>query len=946
MKFDVKGWTTIEGSIKVTVTGLTPQTVSYTAVMSGSFETKTINFTGGTASSTVKIETTAKRAFIDNVLVFYAASTPSVVLADNGTQVAAGNVTAGSTAVVLHKFQCAVTTANAALTGISFTSAGSYVAGDLSNFKVWYSADSALNTGSDTLLGTISTGLGTGSHSLSSLSQTLNSGSTGYFFITADIASGAAANDTINVQAVATSDLTFSVGTKSGSTTAGGTQTVVAAANSAQSDISRASGFSEPANIDYASYQATDVTAGNSIELARFTIRDGGGSADSDSESTTLTAISFNVAKGSILRRVALYDGTTEIAEVAGGTTVGFSGLSGLVAADGSTKDFSVRATFNASVTDNEQLQFTVSSATADSGGSLFATVNAGGAASDTTGNANRVAVTATKLVFSAALPSSVGVGVGFSATVQAQDANGNVDLDATASVTISKATGTGTLSGGSAQSLVSGAKVFASLSYDTAEVFTIQAVDNAALLSSATSGNIMGTIVGSSSLVIAEIYGAGGNSGATYNADYVVLFNRGTASQSINGWSIQYASATGSSWAKQNLPAVSIPAGGCYLIQISDTGANGAALPTPDATVSPQIAMSATAGKVALVNSTTALSGTCPSGSSIVDFVGYGTTANCYEGTSYAPAPSTTTSDQRGSNGCTDTDVNSSDFTAASPTPRNSSTAINCCTPPATSAITGDSSVAIGQMGKTYSVTPTSGSSYAWTVPSGASITAGATGPDNNQVTVTFGSDSGNVTVTETTSGGCVGTPVSLAVTVTGNHAPVAPAAKALGTVKNTAATNAYVKLLVGATDADSHTLTVTAASTPTPHGTTELVAEGVKYTPASDYTGPDSFTYTISDGNGGTAVGTVNVTVEAGTGLSPNLVSYKHNGTGFTIIFAGVPGVEYTIESSPMPSPGYTWTKFGANITADSGDGTITVVDSPAPDDGRVYRTVWPSY
>lgn len=78
--FDVKGWTTVEGSIKVTITGGTTQTqtVSYTAVMDGSFETKTVNFNAGAASSTVKIETTAKRAYIDNVVVQFASSAPVI----------------------------------------------------------------------------------------------------------------------------------------------------------------------------------------------------------------------------------------------------------------------------------------------------------------------------------------------------------------------------------------------------------------------------------------------------------------------------------------------------------------------------------------------------------------------------------------------------------------------------------------------------------------------------------------------------------------------------------------------------------------------------------------------------------------------------------------------------------------------------------------------------
>lgn len=67
--FDVKGWTTVEGDIIVEVTNLASQTVTYTAVMADDFETKTVTFTGGQANSTIKIATSAKRAFIDNVVV-------------------------------------------------------------------------------------------------------------------------------------------------------------------------------------------------------------------------------------------------------------------------------------------------------------------------------------------------------------------------------------------------------------------------------------------------------------------------------------------------------------------------------------------------------------------------------------------------------------------------------------------------------------------------------------------------------------------------------------------------------------------------------------------------------------------------------------------------------------------------------------------------------------
>ncbi|WP_313502956.1 T9SS type A sorting domain-containing protein [Kaistella carnis] len=66
---DVKGWTNVEGDIKVTVTGLASQSATYQATRTDAFETKTFTFTGGTAGSTVTIETTSKRAFIDNVKI-------------------------------------------------------------------------------------------------------------------------------------------------------------------------------------------------------------------------------------------------------------------------------------------------------------------------------------------------------------------------------------------------------------------------------------------------------------------------------------------------------------------------------------------------------------------------------------------------------------------------------------------------------------------------------------------------------------------------------------------------------------------------------------------------------------------------------------------------------------------------------------------------------------
>ena len=55
---------------------------------------------------------------------------------------------------------------------------------------------------------------------------------------------------------------------------------------------------------------------------------------------------------------------------------------------------------------------------------------------------------------------------------------------------------------------------------------------------------------IGSPDIVISQVYGGGGNSGAQFKNDFVELFNRSAGSVTVDGWSVQYASATGTSWA------------------------------------------------------------------------------------------------------------------------------------------------------------------------------------------------------------------------------------------------------------------------------------------------------------------------------------------------------------------------------------------------------------
>ena len=60
-----------------------------------------------------------------------------------------------------------------------------------------------------------------------------------------------------------------------------------------------------------------------------------------------------------------------------------------------------------------------------------------------------------------------------------------------------------------------------------------------------------------SPNIVISEVYGGGGNSGATLENDFIELYNRGTAAVDVSEWSVQYASSAGTSWQVTRLTGV-----------------------------------------------------------------------------------------------------------------------------------------------------------------------------------------------------------------------------------------------------------------------------------------------------------------------------------------------------------------------------------------------------
>lgn len=259
--------------------------------------------------------------------------------------------------------------------------------------------------------------------------------------------------------------------------------------------------------------------------------------------------------------------------------------------------------------------------------------------------------------------------------------------------------------------------------------------------------------LAASSSLVISQVYGGGGNSGAIYKNDFIEVFNRGGSAVNLAGYSVQYASSTGTTWAKTNLGNVTLQPGQYYLVQEAAGTGGTTNLPTPD--VIGSLALSGTTGKVALVSNQTVLAGSCPGAANgVVDFVGFGA-ANCSE-TSPVAALTNTTAAQRAANGCTETDNNSSDFSTGAPNPRNTATALNQCGGKAAIAVNLSVSANAGSEAGATVITvtataaaPVTGSQTVSLNVTGTGITAGDYTLSNSLITIPDGGSMGTVSFT-----------------------------------------------------------------------------------------------------------------------------------------------------------------------------------------------------
>ncbi len=174
-------------------------------------------------------------------------------------------------------------------------------------------------------------------------------------------------------------------------------------------------------------------------------------------------------------------------------------------------------------------------------------------------------------------------------------------------------------------------------------------------------------------------------------------------------------------------------------------------------------------------------------------------------------------------------------------------------------------------------------------------------------------------------------------------NHAPTAVA----DAIQRTATQGVKVStttLLSNDTDPDSDALSLTGVSgTTTNGGTIYLAGSWIHYVPAAGFTNVDAFTYTVSDGQGGTATGTVTVNVKTDDNISANRIgSIQVLGPShYRIVFGGIPGRTYTIQYTDSLMLPPTWQTLDTATASATG---IITFDDLSASPMRLYRTVYP--
>lgn len=510
------GNVTVTGST-VAATGFTATTSKYyflIADVSASAGATTFNIEFSSASSAGTISTTAPYFSHSGITI----TALSLTLNQLTTGVAASPLGAGSTGGV----------SSNAILGFSITTNGTV---DLSSIKITIPIDAAV------ALGTIFTNYSliespdnsfttTTSHSVAVANADISASGTGagafitlnpatdlnidattkYYFLVASVAGSV--STAVHVQpSLIASDLTFVNGAASGGPVTGinysfqGSQTSTITLNGGTTTTINYASFTDTGDNDI------DNTT-DSENIGTFRLRDVAN--DPDALSTTLTSLQIQVTNAENLDRISLFVGDATSSTEATGTlvdqavsgsgtvTFSFTGLSIVAADNGASngdQNFTVRASFKTTVTDNSIIQVTITGATTLASGSGLASFSA-----TTGGSANDIEVTATKLIFVDALNAQFNgpinatpfpqTGSTFNATVAAVDANSNLDLDNTASVSLNITPNASvTFTGGSAVALTAGKHTY-TLTINKANTYSLGATDGGGGLTDATSGN------------------------------------------------------------------------------------------------------------------------------------------------------------------------------------------------------------------------------------------------------------------------------------------------------------------------------------------------------------------------------------------------------------------------------------------------------------------------
>ena len=138
----------------------------------------------------------------------------------------------------------------------------------------------------------------------------------------------------------------------------------------------------------------------------------------------------------------------------------------------------------------------------------------------------------------------------------------------------------------------------------------------------------------------------------------------------------------------------------------------------------------------------------------------------------------------------------------------------------------------------------------------------------------------------------------------------------------------------------AADHVVTLSSVGSGSQGATITISGSSIRYAPLPDHNANDSFTYTVSDGQGGTATGNVAVNHKSVTGQNSGAVTVTANSV--TSRFAGVPGWTYYVQRSTNLSVGAGWVSINTNLVPSTG--LITNVDNftdlGAPPASAYYR------